>query len=711
MQFKKETFINTFSLALFLLSIFILLFFPKTITFASTTAGCGEYWGGNWTIPANTYCGVLNEVIAVSKHLVLQPGSTLELNGTTNLIFGFKYRIPITISNPGAALTNYTINVTLDTASLISAGKMRNDCGDIEFGDADLNGYPYWIEEGTCNTANTRIWVKLTTIPAGSKQIYMFYGNPTATSISNGSKVFLFFDDFSTADTSKFTYGSSYCGYNPLSYSVSNGKLTVWSDGASWRILSQKAYNVTTVENVTVVTKFNASASSSWLQNFFVQLDACDQNRYGWQNVWLKGWQYRKPITINNTQNSNTLTNYQVLVTLDTQSLISAGKMQPYCNDTRFTDSDGNTLLSYWIESGCNTTSTKFWVNVTNIPASSTKTIYVYYGNSSATSASNGTATFVKFFDFNSGTGQNCYSPGSWQWRCDYPGNFSYFTGRTSGGVYGSNYTSVAYEGAYSINSTIGDTSAGYYLDFDAEFNFTQFPTPDNYLTTFYLKTEASGSETSSNFVITQKYSTIWENVTIHNINQDWTRVQAITNSSYSRLRIFFRAHTSTTGATSIQKIWVDNVFIAKYTSPEPTTSVGNEETNISWNIQMKDGTGYTYSSTITTLTANTWYIDEIRRNSTGCFRGKIYNSSWSLLGSHEVCKSVWSGVTWTWVTWQYQTTQVQFDWLFIRKATPIESLEPTATVGTEESNLPQYIYIYSGGKLYIYPPAGINKP
>ena len=417
MQFKKEAFINTFSLAIFLLSIFILLFFPKTITFASTTAGCGEYWGGNWTIPANTYCGVLNEVIAVSKHLVLQPGSTLELNGTTNLIFGFKYRIPITISNPGAALTNYTINVTLDTASLISAGKMRNDCGDIRFGDADLNGYPYWIEEGTCNTANTRIWVKLTTIPAGSKPIYIFYGNPTATSISNGNKVFLFFDDFSTADNSKFTYGSSYCGYNPLSYSVSNGKLTVWSDGASWRILSQKAYNVTTVENVTVVTKFNASASSSWNQSVFVQLDNCNQNRYGWVNA--------------------------------------------------------------------------------------------------------------------------------------------------SGG----------------------------------------------------------------------------------------------------------------------------------------------------WVIQMKDGTGYTYSSVIARPNYNTWYIDEIRRNSTGCFKGKIYNSSWSLLGSHEVCKSVWSGVTWTWVTWQYQTTQVQFDWLFIRKVTPIESLEPTATVGTEESNLPQYIYIYSGGKLYIYPPAGINKP
>ena len=45
---------------------------------------------------------------------------------------------------------------------------------------------------------------------------------------------------------------------------------------------------------------------------------------------------------------------------------------------------------------------------------------------------------------------------------------------------------------------------------------------------------------------------------------------------------------------------------------------------------------------------------------------------------------------------------------LYARKYT---NPEPTVTVGSEQSNLPQYIYIYSGGVMYIYPPAGINKP
>ena len=100
--------------------------------------------------------------------------------------------------------------------------------------------------------------------------------------------------------------------------------------------------------------------------------------------AWLSGWKYRRPITIDNTANPNNLNHYQVLITLDTHSLISAGKMEPDCRDIRFTDSDETTVISYWIESGCDTASTRIWVKVPLIPASSNKTIYLYYGNSSA---------------------------------------------------------------------------------------------------------------------------------------------------------------------------------------------------------------------------------------------------------------------------------------------------------------------------------------
>jgi hypothetical protein len=108
---------------------------------------------------------------------------------------------------------------------------------------------------------------------------------------------------------------------------------------------------------------------------------------------WLTGWSYRRPITISSAQS---LSNYQILVQVDTASLVSAGKMRSDGGDIRFTDSDGATLLSYWIEPGTvNTASTKIWVKVPSIPAG-TKTIYMYYGNPSATSQSNSAAVFGK---------------------------------------------------------------------------------------------------------------------------------------------------------------------------------------------------------------------------------------------------------------------------------------------------------------------------
>ena len=87
---------------------------------------------------------------------------------------------------------------------------------------------------------------------------------------------------------------------------------------------------------------------------------------------WDTSWVYRKPINI--TENSgSTLTDYQILVTVDTQSLISAGKMRTNGGDIRFTDTDGTTLINYWVESGINTTSTKIWVKVPSISASAQK--------------------------------------------------------------------------------------------------------------------------------------------------------------------------------------------------------------------------------------------------------------------------------------------------------------------------------------------------
>ncbi len=97
-----------------------------------------------------------------------------------------------------------------------------------------------------------------------------------------------------------------------------------------------------------------------------------------WYN---SSWLYRKPVTVDNASGTSTLTNYQVQVSVTYNS-----KMQSNFNDIRFTDSDGTTLLDHWLEASTSSVSAIFWVKVPSIAATSTKNIYMYYGNSDISS-------------------------------------------------------------------------------------------------------------------------------------------------------------------------------------------------------------------------------------------------------------------------------------------------------------------------------------
>ncbi|MHC1574381.1 MAG: DUF2341 domain-containing protein [Candidatus Methanogasteraceae archaeon] len=110
----------------------------------------------------------------------------------------------------------------------------------------------------------------------------------------------------------------------------------------------------------------------------------------------LPGWSYRMPVTI--TGAGSEVSDYPVLVDVDTAGMVAAGKIASDCGDIRFTAADGSTLLSYWVESGANTDSTKIWVKVQLIPGSGT-TIYLYYGNPDASSQSNKQDTFNRAAD------------------------------------------------------------------------------------------------------------------------------------------------------------------------------------------------------------------------------------------------------------------------------------------------------------------------
>lgn len=126
--------------------------------------------------------------------------------------------------------------------------------------------------------------------------------------------------------------------------------------------------------------------------------------------AWLSGYTYRKQLFVSSP--TSAVANYQIKLqaaydwdeTDKTGILIPAGHVSAAYNDIRFTTSDGETLLDYWVESTTTTnTAAVIWVEFNSIGVTPTP-FYVYYGNAAATSGSNGTNTFLFFDHFNDET-------------------------------------------------------------------------------------------------------------------------------------------------------------------------------------------------------------------------------------------------------------------------------------------------------------------
>jgi hypothetical protein len=114
-----------------------------------------------------------------------------------------------------------------------------------------------------------------------------------------------------------------------------------------------------------------------------------------------ENWNYRQPVIIDNTANSSQLQDYQINLTIESINQDFWDGVENDGRSVRFTDSDKSTILYFWTEKfDYSGQSASFWIEVPQIPASFVKTIYLYYGNSSAVSASSGLSTFVFFDDF-----------------------------------------------------------------------------------------------------------------------------------------------------------------------------------------------------------------------------------------------------------------------------------------------------------------------
>ncbi|MFX1497936.1 MAG: DUF2341 domain-containing protein [Promethearchaeota archaeon] len=136
------------------------------------------------------------------------------------------YYRKITLS-PTTIESDYQIRVQLSSGNF-DYSKANPDGSDLRFFDQYNNNLDYWIENwDTLGTSN--IWVKIPS--SGTAFFFMKYGKPSAISQSDGSKVFMLFDDFegTTLDTNIWEYEDDVYS----SVSLSNSIITLYTNSPS----------------------------------------------------------------------------------------------------------------------------------------------------------------------------------------------------------------------------------------------------------------------------------------------------------------------------------------------------------------------------------------------------------------------------------------------------------------------------------------------
>jgi len=156
------------------------------------------------------------------------------------------------------------------------------------------------------------------------------------------------------------------------------------SADSNWIMTTDTDFNNGVLDNVIV----DGTGSDSSIQ--LSHLGSEPPSETTWYNT---DWQYRSPVSISNTANPSSLLNYQIKLNI----LYDPGMKSDF-SDLLFSKDDGISLIQFWIENHFTSTSADVWIEVPLILASSTTVIYMYFGNPSATSASDFDNTFTKDF-------------------------------------------------------------------------------------------------------------------------------------------------------------------------------------------------------------------------------------------------------------------------------------------------------------------------
>ncbi len=113
-------------------------------------------------------------------------------------------RNEIVITNPSSLLTDY--QVLIDIPDSFDYSFFQPNGADIRFVNSNNDSLAHWVEDWNVS-GNSSIWVNCPSLASGNTSIFMYYNNSAAPSVSNGTNIFDFFDDFEGQNLGAFPDG------------------------------------------------------------------------------------------------------------------------------------------------------------------------------------------------------------------------------------------------------------------------------------------------------------------------------------------------------------------------------------------------------------------------------------------------------------------------------------------------------------------------
>jgi hypothetical protein len=195
----------------------------------------------------------------------------------------WQYRRPITLTTSGTEpLTNYQVYVSLGAGNF-GFEKARSQGQDIRFTDSDgTTVLKHWIESYASVAQRAVMFVSVPALtPAVAKTIYLYYGNPAASSTSNGNATYAMFDGFerlrnAPAPLVTPTYdGSGQTTHPGIAY-FPNG----WNGFEYWMVITPYPNSNDRIENPSILVSHDGLSWSvpPGLTNPLVTAPPCDHN-------------------------------------------------------------------------------------------------------------------------------------------------------------------------------------------------------------------------------------------------------------------------------------------------------------------------------------------------------------------------------------------------------------------------------------------------